>query len=87
MPDFRFLDGGWDDYIWWQAQDRRTLRKINNLLRDIARDPESGVGEPEELRGDLAGWWSRRITQTDRLVYRVEDGQVVVIACLGHYDN
>ena len=87
MPDFRFLDRGWDEYVWWQTQDRRTLRKINNLLRDIARDPESGIGEPEPLRGDLSGWWSRRITSADRLVYRVEDDQVVIIACRGHYED
>jgi len=75
----------WDDYEWWQQQDRRVLRRINQLLRDVRRDPYQGIGRPEQLRGDLAGWWSRRIDDEHRLVYRHRDGTVEIAACRYHY--
>lgn len=76
----------WDDYCAWQAEDRRTLRRINALIRDIQRDPFAGTGKPEPLRGNLAGWWSRRIDETNRVVYKIRDDCVIVAACKGHYD-
>lgn len=72
----------WEDYTWWQQNDPAVVEKINDLMKDIARDPFKGAGKPEPLRGDLAGWWSRRITGEHRLVYKVEGmepGQRLVI--------
>lgn len=69
----------WPEYQWWQRQDRKTLRRINRLLDDIARNGNQGIGSPEALTGDLAGWWSRRIDEKNRLVYRVlPDGMIQV---------
>ncbi|MDR3069270.1 MAG: Txe/YoeB family addiction module toxin [Cellulomonas sp.] len=75
----------WDDYEWWQRQDRRVLRRVNQLLRDIRRDPYQGIGRPEQLRGDLTGWWSRRIDDEHRLVYRYRDDTVEIASCRYHY--
>ena len=77
----------WKDYLYWQMQDRKTLKKINELLKDIQRTPFDGKGEPEGLRGDLSGKWSRRINQKDRLVYEVTDGMIEVVQCKGHYSD
>ncbi len=77
----------WEDYLFWQATDKRTLRRINELLRDALRQPFAGLGKPEPLRFELAGCWSRRINQEDRLVYRL-DGQgttLIVLQCRYHY--
>lgn len=83
-----WLPGGWEDYLYWQQQDRKTLKRINELIRDTMRTPFSGIGKPEPLKGNLSGWWSRRITQEHRLVYRVESKVVVVIMqCRFHYDD
>lgn len=76
---------GWEGYIHWQGHDRKTLDKINTLIKDIFRHPYSGLGKPEPLKGDLAGWWSRRINLEDRLVYRVEDDTCSILQCKGHY--
>ena len=82
-------DGGWEDYLHWQAADQKLLASINSLIRDIRRDPFRGLGKPEPLRHDLKGWWSRRISGEHRLVYRVSgtgDQQVVeIIQCRYHY--
>lgn len=75
----------WESYVSWQGHDRKTSRKINKLLRDIMRHPYSGLGKPEPLKGNLAGCWSRRINQEDRLVYRIEGDDCVIIQCEGHY--
>jgi toxin YoeB len=81
----------WEDYLYWQEADRQVLRRINALLQDIRRSPFKGVGKPEPLRGDLAGWWSRRITGDHRIVYRargIGDGQEIEIAaCRYHYSS
>ena len=76
-----FTDIGWEDYLYWQTEDRKTLRKINTLLKDIERNGNEGIGKPEPLTGDLSGFWSRRINQTDRLIYALE------MACRYHYDD
>lgn len=78
---------GWNDYLEWQDNDKKTLRKINALLKDIQRNPYDGIGKPEPLRGDLSGWWSRRIDSANRIVYREKDGVIVIASCKGHYDN
>lgn len=78
----------WEDYVWWQAQDRKVLRRINQLLRDIQRDATTGIGRPEPLRYNLAGYWSRRITSEHRLVYRVDDdGDILIASCRYHYEH
>ena len=82
-----FTDIGWDDYLYWQTEDRKTLRKINTLLKDIERNGNEGIGKPEPLTGDLSGFWSRRINQKDRLIYALEMDQIIIIACRYHYDD
>ena len=80
-------DDAWADYLYWQAQDRRTLRRINLLLQDIDRNGYTGIGKPEPLKGELSGWWSRRIDDSNRIVYRIRDGMVELIQCGGHYGD
>ncbi len=82
-----FTDIGWEDYLYWQTEDRKTLRKINTLLKDIERNGNEGLGKPEPLTGDLSGFWSRRINQKDRLIYALEMDQIIIIACRYHYDD
>jgi len=81
-----WLPGGWADYLHWQEQDRKTLHRINEMIRDASRSPIMGIGKPEPLKGNLKGWWSRRITQEHRLVYRVKDDTLVIMQCRFHYD-
>ena len=79
-------DRAWEDYLYWQTQDRKTLKRINALLTDIQRNAFTGIGKPEPLRANLSGLWSRRIDEQNRIVYFVSDGIVHVISCRGHYD-
>ena len=76
----------WEDYLYWQAQDKKTLRRINQLLKDIERNPYEGMGKPEALKYDFQGYWSRRINETNRLVYRIENGQLEIYQCRTHYE-
>lgn len=76
----------WQDYYQWQTQDKKILKRINQLIQDIQRQPYSSIGKPEPLRGQLSGWWSRRIDGEHRIVYRQQDGCIVVAACRGHYE-
>ena len=80
-------DEAWADYLYWQSQDRKTLKRINALLRDIERGSFDGIGKPDPLRGDLSGCWSRRIDETNRLVYRISGEMLEIVSCKGHYDN
>jgi toxin YoeB len=80
-----FTENAWDDYLYWQQHDTRKLARINELLRGITREPYKGIGKPEPLRGNLSGWWSRRIDTEHRLVYRVEQEQVILLQCRYHY--
>ena len=75
----------WGDYLYWQMQDRKTLKRINDLLKDVQRNAYEGIGKPEPLRENLSGCWSRRIDETNRLGYRIEDGSLYILACRGHY--
>jgi toxin YoeB len=75
----------WDDYQYWQQQDKKTLKRINLLINDSLRSPYVGIGKPESLRENLSGFWSRRIDDTNRLVYRIDDDDLVIIACRYHY--
>ena len=78
-------DEAWADYLYWQQQDKRLLKRINQLLKDIDRNGYTGIGNPEPLKGDLSGWWSRRIDDTHRLVYRIRDGRIEIAQCRTHY--
>ena len=80
-----FHPHAWDDYLFWQKTDRKTLRRINELIRAIQRDPFKGIGKPEPLRGNWAGFWSRRIDREHRLVYTVDMDQLLIAQCRFHY--
>jgi toxin YoeB len=85
--DIHFVEEGWTRYLYWQKTDRKTVHKINSLLLETQRDPFSGIGKPEALRGNRAGYWSRRINKEHRLVYRVTDTAIRIISCRFHYDG
>ena len=88
MSEKVWSDDAWADYLYWQTQDKKTLKRINLLIKDIERNGVlSGIGDPEVLRGSLRGEFSRRINEKDRLVYHIEDGRIYVVSCRGHYDN
>lgn len=80
-----FAEDAWDDYLYWQKIDRKTLRRINKLIKDVQRHPHEGLGKPEPLRGNWAGFWSRRIDREHRLVYSVEGDTVLIAQCRYHY--
>ena len=80
-------DEAWEDYLYWQAQDKKTLRRINQLLKDIERNPYEGIGKPEALKFELQGYWSRRIDEINRLIYRVENGRLEIYQCRAHYNS
>lgn len=80
-----FTAGAWESYLYWQAQDRKTLERINLLIRECRRDAFQGIGKPEPLKGRLSGCWSRHIDEKHRLVYRVAAGDVEVLSCRYHY--
>ncbi|AOH42598.1 addiction module protein [Anaerolineaceae bacterium oral taxon 439] len=77
----------WEDYLYWQQHDKKKLRRVNQLIKDLLRNPLSGIGKPEPLKGSLTGFWSRRIDDEHRLVYAVEELKIVIISCRGHYDD
>ena len=77
----------WEEYCYWQTQDKKTLKRINALIKDIQRQPFDGIGKPEPLSGDLQGEYSRRINDKDRLVYHIEDGRIYIAHCRGHYKD
>lgn len=80
-------DKAWEDYLYWQIQDKKTLKRINNLIKDIQRNAFTGIGKPEPLKNNLSGWWSRRIDDNgNRIVYFVENNIVHIVACKGHYE-
>jgi toxin YoeB len=80
-----FADAAWEDYLYWQKHDRRMLERINTLLRETRREPFAGIGKPEALKHALAGFWSRRITDEHRMVYRVENGALLIAQLRFHY--
>lgn len=82
-----WFDEAWEDYIYWQTQDKKTLKRINILLRDIERGSFEGIGKPEPLKGDMSGFWSRRIDDVNRLVYRIHDDVLEIVSCKGHYED
>jgi len=82
-----WTDEAWSDYLYWQEQDKKTLKRINKLIEATIRLPFEGIGKPEPLRENLAGFWSRRIDDTNRLVYAVDDEYLTIIACRYHYSK
>ena len=87
MNKIAFTNKAWEDYCYWQKQDKKTLKRINLLLEDIRRNGFVGIGKPEPLKNDLSGFWSRRIDETNRLVYRINNEQIEIVQCKGHYDT
>lgn len=77
----------WEDYLYWQTQDKKTLKRINNLIKDIDRNQYQGIGKPEPLKKDLSGLWSRRIDDKNRLVYRIKNEIIEIAQCKGHYKD
>ncbi|WP_454294770.1 Txe/YoeB family addiction module toxin [Salana multivorans] len=82
-----FSSAAWDDYLWWQRQDRKTLRRINELIRDVIRHGNEGIGKPEPLKHGFQGYWSRRINAEHRLIYKINDDEVRIAACRYHYER
>ena len=80
-----WTDEAWQGYLYWQSQDRKTLKRINKLIEDTRREPFVGIGKPEPLRENLSGFWSRRIDDTNRLVYAVDDNFFTIISCRYYY--
>lgn len=80
-----WTDDAWRDYVYWQRQDRKTLKRINKLILDVKRTPFEGIGKPEALKENLTGFWSRRIDDTNRLVYAVDDRSITILSCRYHY--
>jgi len=80
-----WTDDAWDDYLYWQTQEKKTLKRINKLINDVKCSPFEGVGKPESLKENLSGFWSRRIDDTSRLVYAVDDQAITIISCRYHY--
>jgi len=80
-----FLSQAWEDYLYWQKADKQLLKRINELIRQFLRTPFEGIGKPESLKGNLSGWWSRRINQEHRLVYRASDDKLYILQCRKHY--
>ncbi len=87
MNKLSFTNQAWGEYCYWQTQDKKTLKRINSLLIDIQRNNFTGMGKPEPLKGNLSGFWSRRIDEVNRLVYKIENEQIEIIHCKGHYDK
>lgn len=83
--DIMFLDDAWQDYLYWQKIDKKILKRINKLIKDIQRSPFEVIGKPEPLKFDLSGLWSRRINQEHRLIYKVKDDYIIIIECRYHY--
>ena len=82
-----FSPNAWADYIYWQGQDKKTLKRINTIIEATAREPFTGIGKPEPLRGDLTGYWSKRIDDVNRLVYKVTDTELIIFNCRFHYGD
>ena len=87
MMELVWQTHAWEEYLYWQERDKKVLQKINELIRDCLRDPFKGIGKPEPLKGQYAGFWSRRITDEHRLVYAVRDQRLHILQCRFHYDG
>jgi toxin YoeB len=83
---YTFVDESWEDYLYWQQTNKKYVKKINKLLKDISRQPFTGIGKPEPLKFQYAGYWSRRIDGEHRLIYKVKDDEIQIVKCRFHYD-
>lgn len=81
-----WTDDAWNDYLYWSMQDKKTLKRINQLLKDIDRSQYEGIGKPESLKYELQGFWSRRIDDSNRLIYKIENNNIIILHCRGHYE-
>ena len=81
-----WYENAWDEYCSWQTEDKKTLKRLNALIKDIQRNPVDGIGKPEPLKKNLSGWWSRRIDEENRIVYKQEGDNIIIAACKGHYN-
>ena len=79
-------DDAWEDYLYWQTQDRKMLKRVDALIKDICRSTFDGIGKPEPLKHNLSGWWSRRIDEANRIVYYEREGIIYLVSCRGHYN-
>lgn len=86
MHKLTFSEKAWQEYLYWQGQDKKTLKRVNQLLQDIGRNGYTGIGKPEPLKGDLSGYWSRRIDDTNRIVYKITDTAIEILQCKSHYE-
>jgi len=84
--NIKFTINAWEDYGYWQITDKKVLKKINDLIKDIQRNPSDGIGKPEALKYDLSGYWSRRIDHEHRLIYQVIENDLLIYSCRYHYD-
>ena len=82
-----WFEEAWDDYVDWQSQDKKTIKRINQLIQDTQRNGYSGIGKPEPLKGEFSGFWSKRIDEVNRFVYRINNGFLDILSCKGHYDD
>ena len=80
-----WIEEAWEDYLYWQQVDKKTVKKINELIKAIQRTPFEGIGKPEALKENLSGWWSRRINLEDRLIYKIENEKIIILQCRKHY--
>ena len=87
MSEKIWSDDAWEDYLYWQMQDKKTLKKISKLLADIERNGNTGLGHPEPLKENLSGWWSREIDEKNRLVYKIDGDSIKIYQCKNHYDD
>lgn len=81
-----FSEYAWSEFVQWQQEDKKTIKKINEMIKDIERSEHEGIGKPEPLKHRLSGYWSRRISEKDRLVYRIDEDNIFIIGCKEHYD-
>ena len=82
-----FSEKAWKDYLGWYEEDKRILKKINEIIRDIDRNGNDGIGKPEALMHQLSGYWSRKISDKDRLIYKINEGSIYIMGCKGHYED
>jgi toxin YoeB len=85
--DKLWLDGAWKEYVEWLKKDKRVLKRINEVIKSIDRNGYNCIGKPEALSGDLAGWWSVRLNQKDRLIFKISDNQIIILQCGTHYSD
>lgn len=85
MRNVKFTPNAWEDYIYWQTSDKKTVKRINELIKECQRNPYEGIGKPEPLKGNLSGRWSRRINDADRMVYQIDDANILLLALRYHY--